>query len=78
MNGNNNAILPPFITGVGPGEIGTILNMFTFPNCKLYRKTIFYWQSLVCELIIDVSNREIQHAMAKKIKANNIIDTDDA
>ena len=38
------AILLPFITGVGPRDVETILNMQGIPNSKHYERTIQCWQ----------------------------------
>ena len=54
-------ILIPFITGVGPEEIETILIMFSLPNSQHYQITIFRWQPLVCTKIIKISDREMQY-----------------
>ena len=75
---NKTAILIPFITGVGPGEMETILSMFGRPNSKCYRSTIFRWQSVVCEKIVEVSDREMHYAMEEEIKATIIAEKDEA
>ena len=75
---NKMAILLPFIAGVGPKELETILNMFSLPNCKHYKKTITRWQPLVCEKIIKMSEREMRYAMAEEIKATVIADKGEA
>ena len=71
------AILLPFITGVGPGEMETILSMFSLPNSQNYRNTIFRWQPFVCTKIIEISDREMQYAMAEEIKATIIAEQDE-
>ena len=42
-DGNKMAILLPFITGVGPGEMETILSIFSLPNSQYYHTTIYRW-----------------------------------
>ena len=70
------AILLSFITGVEPGEMETIFSMFSLPNSQHYRNSIFRWQSLVCTMIIKISDREMQYAMAEEIKATIIVEKD--
>ena len=73
---NKMAIFLPFITGVGPGEMETILSMFGLPNSQYYERTTLRWQSVVCKNIIKVSNREMQYAMTEEIKATIIVEKD--
>ena len=55
---NLTAMLLPFITGVGPTELETILSMQGLPNSKNYKKTILRWQLTIAEKIIEISERE--------------------
>ena len=71
------AVLLPFISVVGPGEIETVLSMIGLPNSKHYRFTIYRWQPLVCEKIIEISDREMQFAMAEEIKATIVAEYDE-
>ena len=75
---NNMAILLPFITGVGPGEMETILSMFGLPNSQHYVRTINRWQPVMCKKIIEVSDREMQYTMEEEIKATIIAEKDEA
>ena len=68
------AILLPFITGVGPRDVETILSMQGLPNSKHYEKTITRWQPSICKKIIEISEREMKHAMAEEIKETIIAD----
>ena len=68
------AMLLPFITGVGPTELETILNMQGLPNCQHYQKTLLRWQPTIAEKIIGVSEREMNHAMVEEIKATIVAD----
>ena len=75
---NKIAIMLPFVTGVGPGEMETILNMFSLPNSKHYERTIFRWQPSTCDAIIEISDREMQYAMEEEIRATIIADKGEA
>ena len=75
---NKMAILLPFITGVGPGEMETILSMFGLPNSQNYERTIARQQPLVCTNIIQVSDRKMQYTMEQQIKATIIAEKDKA
>ena len=68
------AIFLPFIAGVGPTELETILSMQGLPNLKHYQKTILRWQPTVAENIIKISEREMRYTMSKEIKATIIAD----
>ena len=68
------AILLPFITGVGPSELETILSMQGLPNSKYYERTILRWQPTIAAKIIEISEREMKYAMAEEIKASIIAD----
>ena len=46
------SILLPFITGVGPRDVETILSMQGLPNSKHYEKTITRWQPKICEKLL--------------------------
>ena len=68
------AILIPFVTGVGARELETILSMQGLPNSKNYERTIYRWQPMVAEKIIEISEREMRYAMSEEIKATIIAD----
>ena len=72
------AILLPFITGVGPRDVETILSIQGLPNSKHYEKTITRWQPSICKKIIEISEREMKHAMAEEIKQTIIADKGEA
>ena len=61
------ALLLPFITGVGPTELETIVSMQGLSNSKNHSRTILCWQPTVAEKIITISEMEMKYAMTGEL-----------